>query len=291
MAGYVINDAIVKKVTEDFPLFEAMLIRGVMITTLLVFVVRSKKLSGPNAFDLKVIKNRSVALRITMEALGTIVYLVTLQNIPLSDMTTVMQLVPIIVTFIGARLLRESVSWVRVLAVAAGFIGMLIVIRPGTTAFSPWYLGGVLAVMIVVVREMATKDIDPSISTNMVALLTAGVITLMGVPLTLIQGWQTPKAINFVTLASAALFLALAYVASIAAVRHGDLSFTAPFRYTVLVFALILEVLIFDTWPDIYTVIGAVIVMSAGLATMRYGKTKKARRSRKTKKPQIPKGF
>lgn len=273
MAGYVINDAIIKKTTETLPLFEAVLIRGVMISALLVAVMALR--SEPMQWS--VIKDRNVATRVAMETLGTIVYLLTLQQIPLSGMTAVMQLVPIIVTFVAARLLREEVSAVRVASVIAGFIGMLFVIKPGTSGFSFWYLGGVCAVAIVVVRELATKDIDPKIPTNIVAFYTAVVITVMGGGFILFQDWQTPTAAQMMALATSAVFLALAYVASVAAVRHGDLSFTAPFRYTVLVFALILEVLIFNTWPDMFTVLGAIIVSAAGLMTMRYGKNESDR--------------
>lgn len=267
MAGYVINDAIIKKTTEVLPLFEAVFLRGVMISLLLVAVMAAR--SEPLQWN--VIKDRNVATRVAMETLGTVVYLITLQQIPLSGMTAVMQLVPIVVTFVAARLLREEVSVVRVAAVVAGFLGMLLVIKPGTSGFSFWYLGGVLAVAIVVVRELATKDIDPKIPTNIVAFYTAIVITVMGLVISLVQGWQMPTVSQFVALLASAAFLALAYVASVAAVRHGDLSFTAPFRYTVLVFALILEVVVFNTWPDIWTILGALIVSAAGVAAMRYG--------------------
>jgi drug/metabolite transporter (DMT)-like permease len=265
MFGYVVNDALIKWVAEDLPLFQSIFLRGCAIVVLLLAIVRARgaRLSR------NVITTRPLQLRVTMEAIGTVLYLLALTNVPLASLSAILQLVPIAVTFAAARLLREAVSPIRVVSVIAGFIGVLFIIRPGSDDFSPWFLGGLATVAIVIVRELATRDISSDIPGSVAALMTGIVITVMGLFISVFQGWETPSTIRILALVAAAGFLSLGYVGSINAVRSGDISFTAPFRYTILLFAIILQIVIFGDVPDTLTFVGAAIIAGAGLLSLR----------------------
>jgi len=154
-------------------------------------------------------------------------------------------------------------------SVVAGFVGVLFIIRPGSDDFSPWFLAGLATVAIIIVRELATRDISTDIPGSVAALMTGIVITAMGLAISLFQGWETPSAIRALALVAAAAFLSLGYVGSINAVRSGDISFTAPFRYTILLFAIILQIVIFGDVPDAMTFVGAGIIAAAGLFALR----------------------
>jgi drug/metabolite transporter (DMT)-like permease len=260
-AGYVINDAFIKIAAEDLPLFEAIFIRGIFIAVLLVAIARRRG-------QLKNVRkhlDRHVALRVTMEAIGTAFYLSALTRLPIAGLVAVLQIVPLLVTFIAARLLHEAVSWHRVLSVAIGFAGVLLVVRPGSSDFNPWFLAGLAVVTTIVIREIATKRISEELPTMVISICTALAIASMGLVGSAIEGWDRPSTDQMVQLGAAAAFLAVGYVGSVIAIRVGDLSFSAPFRYTVLVFALIIQIVVFQDVPDALTFVGTGIIAAAGL--------------------------
>lgn len=261
MFGYVVNDAFIKRAAEDLPLFQAIFLRGLVIVALLSLIVRVRG----NAVPLAAYLERPLLLRMTMETIGTVAYLITLTQVPIAGLTAVMQLLPIAVTFAAARLLHERVNKHRLIALALGLIGVLFVIQPGGDDFSPWFFGGILTVCLMVVRELATRNVSATISSPAIALGTAVVITTMGGVVSLFAGWESPDTAPLLLLAVGACFLSLGYVASVNAVRKGDISFTAPFRYSVLLFAIVLQIVVFGDIPDAFTFIGSAIVGAAGL--------------------------
>lgn len=262
--GYVVNDALIKWAAEGLPLFQAIFLRGLVIVTLLTILVRRTGAMVPRAQ----LASRPVAIRIVMEATSTVAYLLALTQLPLASLTAILQLVPIAVTFAAARLLRERVSPIRVGAVIAGFVGVLLIVQPGSDSFSPWFLGGLATVALIVVRELATRRIPDAIPGMTVALCTGVTITVMALCISAFDGWERPEPGRLAALAVAACFLSLGYVASIASVRVGDLSFTAMFRYSVLVFAIALQIIVFRDVPDVWTFVGAGIIAIAGLVAV-----------------------
>ena len=260
-AGYVVNDALIKIAAEDLPLFEAIFIRGMFVATLL-FVLAHRR---GQLTDIRRHLDRHVALRVTMEAIGTAFYLSALTRLPIAGLVAVIQIVPLIVTFIAARLLHEAVNLHRVLSVIIGFAGVLLVVRPGSDDFNPWFLAGLAVVVTIVVREIATKRISDELPTMVISICTALAIASMGLFGSVVEGWDSPTAAQTVQLSAAALFLAVGYVASVITIRVGDLSFSAPFRYTVLVFALIIQIAVFQDVPDALTFVGTGIIAAAGL--------------------------
>lgn len=261
MFGYVVNDAFIKRAAEDLPLFEAIFLRGLFVVTLLIVIVRVRGSAIPFASYLE----RPLVLRMVMEAGGTVVYLITLTKVPIAGLTAVMQLVPIAVTFAAARMLREQVSMHRMIAITMGFIGVLFVIQPGGDDFSPWFFGGLVAVVLIVARELATRQISAAVPGTAVALGTGVVITAMGGIVSVFTGWERPNWPTLALLAGGACFLSLGYISSVNSIRLGDVSFTAPFRYTVLVFAIALQIVVFNDVPDAMTFVGSAIVGAAGL--------------------------
>lgn len=261
MFGYVTNDAFIKRAAEDLPLFQSIFLRGLVVVVLLNVIVRARGAAVPFRNYLE----RPLLLRMSMEVAGTIIYLISLQHVPIAGMTAVLQLLPIAVTFAAARMLRERVSMHRVIALVMGFVGVLFVVQPGGDDFTPWFLGGLITVVVLVVREISTRQISASMPGSAVALGTGTVIATMGGIVTIFTGWERPNGLTLALLASGACFLSLGYVASIHSVRLGDLSFTATFRYTILIFAIALQIIVFGEIPDAMTFIGSAIVTVAGL--------------------------
>lgn len=263
--GYVVNDAFIKLATDDLTLFQAIFIRGLFTIGLLVVLLRQRgELSGALTH-----LDRPISLRVLMECVGTAFYLSALTRLPIAGLIAVLQVVPLLVTFVAARLLREAVSWHRVIAVVIGFVGVILIVRPGSDDFNPWFIAGLAVVITVVIREIATTNIGPTTPSMVVSLFTAIAITLMGLAGSLFQGWNSLGQQPVLLLLAGSAFLTLGYVASVNAVRVGDISFTAPFRYTVLVFAIILQVVVFQDVPDALTFIGTGIIAAAGIYAFR----------------------
>lgn len=261
MAGYVTNDAVIKLAAEDLPLFQAIFLRGCWVCVVLLLV----NLNQRSVTTLRRHFSKPIAVRLVCETLGTICYLSALTRLPLAGLTAVLQIVPLIVVFVAARLLREPVSAQRISAVLLGFFGVLLVVKPGAASFSGWYFLGFLTVGFIVIRELATRRIQDSVPTQVVALMTAISITTMGLVLSLFEGWGPLGARSLLLLLGAGVFLTVGYVASVATVRIGDLSFSAPFRYSVIVFSIILQIVVFGETPDALTFVGSAIVAVAGL--------------------------
>lgn len=261
MAGYVCNDALIKLAVDDLDLFQSIFIRGIFISLFLATIAR---LRG-ELVDVRQHIHRPVLLRMTMEMVATICYLLALTHVAIAPLTAVLQLVPLAVTLAAAWILKEAVGWRRYLSVTAGLVGVVLVVRPGTEDFSAWYLLGFAAVGLIIVRELATKRVPPSVPSLVLALATAIIITGMGGAVSIFRGWEPLTGRAVAQLISAAAFLAVGYVGSVVTIRTGEVSFTAPFRYTVLLFAIVLQLVVFGDTPDALTLVGSAIVALAGL--------------------------
>lgn len=261
MAGYVINDALIKLAADEVPLFQAILMRGICITTVLgIWMLKRGELAS-----LVAIVDRAVAGRVVTEMLATAVYLTALLQLPLAGLSAVIQITPLAVTFAAARLLGEPVSVHRVGAVIVGFFGVLLVVKPWSDNFSPWFILGLVAVGLITIRELTTKRIAPTIPSLAIAFSTAVSITAMGLVVTIVQGWRSPTQSSIGLLFGAAVFLTIGYLASVITVRVGDLSFSAPFRYSVLLFAIGLQIVVFGDIPDVLTFVGSGVIVAAGV--------------------------
>lgn len=261
MAGYVINDSFIKLAVDDLDLFQSIFIRGIGISVLLALIARVRgELVGVRRH-----LHRPVLIRVVAEMSATVCYLIALSHVPIAPLTAVLQLVPLGVTLAAAWVLKEAVGWRRYISVTAGFVGVVLVMRPGTDDFSAWYLLGFGAVFLNIARELATKRVRSSVPSLVLALATAISIATMGGVVSVFRGWEPLTGTAMAQLAAAASFLAIGYVASVVTIRTGEVSFTAPFRYTVLLFAIVLQLVVFGDAPDVLTLVGSAIVALAGL--------------------------
>jgi drug/metabolite transporter (DMT)-like permease len=153
--------------------------------------------------------------------------------------------------------------------IALGFIGVVAVVRPTPGDFSPWALLVVVAALFLVLREFATRRVDSMIPPLVVALLTAIAITSMMGLLSVFTGWGEITGAAVAALVVACGFLIIGYLCAIEAVRVGDLSVSAPFRYTAVVGAVVVGYVMFDETPDPLTWLGCVLIVSAGVASAR----------------------
>jgi len=267
MFGFTVNDLFVKLLGQSLPIFQIIALRGVIICVFMVaWGVALKRSSGKVLPPLPRQRWPIVSLRALMEVLATILFLLALVRIAFADVSAVMQSLPLAVTFGAAVFLREPVGWRRWSAILIGFIGVIIIIRPGMAGFQPAMLLVAASVLFAAARDLITRTLPGDVHNYWVTAATAVFVAVFGLAATtVLQQWQAINGQQLLLLFAASSFLIVAYQAIILAMRLGEVASVAPFRYTSLVWAMILGYAVFAEVPDKITVFGSVIVVGTGL--------------------------
>ncbi|MEM6438289.1 MAG: DMT family transporter [Pseudomonadota bacterium] len=264
MAGFAANDALMKAIAPEVGFYQTILLRGIGAT--LVMALLAWRLGAlrrlPPRGDWPWLGLRGVA-----EIGATLCYLTALVNLPLATVSAIAQTMPLMITVAGAVFLAERVGWRRWAAVGVGFGGVLLILRPGGEAFDPAMLWALSGVVCFTVRDLATRRLSGATHSALVTLATAFGVTVMGGVGALAHPWNAVEPIEMAGIAVTVGFILAGYYCGVVAMRSGDVGFVAPFRYSVLIWALLIGYLAFDERPDGPTWIGAGIVVAAGLYT------------------------
>ncbi|WP_395451129.1 DMT family transporter [Aminobacter sp. UC22_36] len=265
MAAFTFNDTLSKLAAQTINPGQLMLVRGLFATTLISLLAwQQGALKGYRNYW-----HPMVFLRLVGEVGGTVCFLAALPHLPLANISAVLQALPLAVTMGAALFLGEAVGWRRWLAIATGFGGVLIIVRPGFEGFNAFSLLALLSVAFCAVRDLATRKIPGHIPSLFVSTTTTVIITITGA-LTIVPfgGW-VPMTTNLVAfLAGAAVLVLFGYQFVIMAMREGEISFIAPFRYTALIWALSLSVFVFGDIPDLAMIMGAAVIVASGLYSL-----------------------
>ena len=262
MAGFTVNDAMVKLVAPDLNTGQIMFIRGAL-TTVLIFAV-AWRLGALR--PLRMLADRYLLLRTIGEIFASITYVSALKMLPLPNAAAILQALPLAVTMGAALFFAEPVGWRRWGAILAGLFGVIVIIRPGAEGFTMGSLLVVGSVVAAAIRDLSTRRINPEIPSLLISAVTALVITSVGATLIVpFGGWQPVSGFDIAALGLGALALFAGYQTVIMAMRVGDISFIAPFRYTGLIWSIILGALMLSEFPDVWMLVGSAIVISAGL--------------------------
>lgn len=212
----------------------------------------------------------SVTLRSLCDVVGSMLFVTSLSLIPLTTASAVIQATPLVVAMGAALFLGQSVGWRRWLAIAVGFVGVLIIIRPGMEGFTPATLLAVGGMLGLAIRDLITRALRVDLSGGQLALHTFALIVPAGAVVMWVTG-QTPvmpTAGQWGLLCLASLIAMGAYLALVAATRTGNAGIISSFRYSRMVFALIIGYLVFAEIPDAETLIGAAIIIASGIYTL-----------------------
>ena len=262
MAGFTMNDAITKAVSSEMNFGQIMLVRGVVAVTLIAALAWHQGAMRP----LRTLVMKPVALRVVGEIGGTISFMAAIVHLPLANTAAIFQVLPLAITFGAALMFGEPVGWRRWLAITAGFVGVLIVVRPGIEGFNQFSLLALTSVVFCAGRDLATRQIPAQIPSLFITLVTTVTITLTGAAILVpLGGWAPPSPRALGLLALAAVLLLIGYQCIIMALRSGDISAVAPFRYSALLWAMLLGYLVFGDVPDAMMATGATIIVLSGL--------------------------
>jgi S-adenosylmethionine uptake transporter len=265
MAAFTVNDAFFKLLGADLPFFQILFLRSLAATAILALLAAR---AGAFRMKLKARDRWLIGIRTLAEICAAYFFLTALVNMEIANVTAILQALPLTVTLGAALFLGEPVGWRRFLAIGIGFVGVYLIVRPGSDGFTIYSLYAITAVISVTIRDLAARRLSPEVPSLRVAAATAlGVLCFAGIGAAGTD-WQPMAGVHWAWLLGSVTMILGAYTLSVTAMRAGEIGFVAPFRYASLVVALILGLLVFGDWPDGLTLAGAGIVVATGLFTL-----------------------
>lgn len=265
MFAFTVNDTIMKAVTQSLPLYQTIALRGLIAIAGLALIAR---MMGQLRFDIPRADLRLITIRSLADVVATVLFLTALQHMPLANISAILQAMPLAVTLGAALWYKDAIGWRRMTAILIGFLGVVIIISPGREGFDGWSLMALASVLAIVVRDLTVRSLSRQVPSIMVALGAGVAVFLMGVIGAGFQGWQNPTAFQAGQILASGVMLTIGYLSSVMAMRVGDVGFVAPFRYSSLLWAILLGWLVFSNLPPLHALIGAVIVVSTGIYTL-----------------------
>ncbi|SFK65487.1 DMT family transporter [Shimia haliotis] len=265
MLGFSLEDMFIKSLSATLPTGQILMSLGLGSVGIFVLLAR---LQGHRIFTAAGWSPMMI-LRASCEAVGAMMFATALARVDISTVAAVFQTLPLVITMGAALFLGEQVGWRRWSAIATGFAGVLLIIRPGLDAFDPNTLLVLGSVFAIALRDLLTRRIDVAVSSYVVSL--QGFLSLIPAGALMVAmgstGYQSLQTPELSMLAGAILFGTTAYLGIVTAMRIGEASVVAPFRYSRLVFSMALGMLVFGEKPDLPTLAGAALIIASGLYT------------------------
>ena len=265
MACFAVEDTFIKLLSARLPATQILFsvgFGGALITLALAVTL------NVNLAD-KILLNKHVISRTIADLFGAFFFTSAMVLIPMSLLASILQATPLFVTLGAAILLGEKVGWRRWSAIFIGFLGIIIILQPGYGSFQLVSLLGLAAVLCLALRDVVTRDMATEIPTLTVtfyaclAMGSAGFIAypFFGTPI-------MPTTFDAILLVCAAIIGVTGYFLIVLATRKGDVSVIAPFRYSRLLFSLVLASLILGEMLTLPILLGGLLVVSSGIYTL-----------------------
>ncbi|UWR05907.1 MULTISPECIES: DMT family transporter [Ruegeria] len=265
MAAFTLEDMFIKHLSVTVPTGQVMIVLGLFCA--LVFAAMAIVTRKP-IFDSAAWQPLFV-IRACTEAVGALSFVTALSLVDLSTVAAVFQAMPLVVTMGAALFLREQVGWRRWSAIGVGFIGVLMIIRPGLDGFRPEALFVVASVIAIAARDLITRRLDARVASAVVALQAYAAVAIAGgvLMLTSAQPLAPLQMGQIGPYFGAVGFGVLGYLGIVTAMRVGEASALTPFRYTRLLFSILAGMWMFGERPDLMTMIGASLIIGSGMYT------------------------
>ncbi|HJZ30067.1 MAG TPA: DMT family transporter [Hyphomicrobiaceae bacterium] len=274
--AFVINDVMVKLTSAELPSGEIIFVRGALATVMLTIAVLLVGAGRP----LSLLIAPMMLVRLSSAAAATVFIVLCLRHLPLATVNTALQVTPLAVTAGAALIFRERVPLKRWAAALAGFVGVALIVRPDTGSFgigAPFVL---LTLVSTTIRDLTTRGLAQDIPSIFVAAGSAAVISLAGfavAPFEELWHWPSTRAWLWLTSAAASMFIATTFM--IIALRIGEVSVVAPFRYVPVPLSIVLGWWLWSDVPDAMAWLGIALILAAGLYVLhqeRPGRTRGA---------------
>lgn len=269
MAGFAVEDMFLKAAATQMPLGQVLLVFGLVgsATFALLAARKGERVLHPAALS------RPLLIRSGFEVTGRLFYSLAIALTPLSVASAILQATPLVVVAGAALLFGEKVGWRRWTAILVGFAGVLVILRPGMDGFSILSLVTVLGMIGFAGRDLATRAAPAVLSNLQLGIYGLAMLAVAGAILLAVSGGAVwPDAAGAGLVLGTTVFGVAAYFSLTVAMRTGEVSAVTPFRYTRLVFAMILGIAVFGERPDAATLLGSALVVGSGLYALTRGR-------------------
>lgn len=254
-------DLCAKALLANYPLEQFVFLRS--LAGLMIFLLLAKQFGGLRS--LATVRWKWHVLRTVLASGAMFGFFFGLSRMPLVNALTLGFTAPLLVTALAVPFLGEHVGWRRWLAVAVGFGGVLIILRPGAGIFSPASIAVLIAAfcyacLAITARHLGKTESSFALSVYVIAgpMLISGVLSIDG-------GWVAPDVVGWVLFLLAGSCSVVAWIGIIGGYRRASPTILAPFEYTALIGAALAGYLIWDEVPDRWVVIGAIVIIASGL--------------------------
>ncbi len=263
MLTFAGNDMFVKLARETLPPQHIIFYRGIVVIAFLLVLLRAtNQFSGLS----RALEPR-LLVRALLETVVAWAFISALGHMTIGDITALFMVVPLLITAGAAILLKEQVGWRRWSAVLVGFVGTLLIIKPTAESMNIWVFVALISVFGASIRDLMTRGVDPAISSLVVSFTTALFVFLASIGMSLATPgpFLVPSWTVLAYLAAAGVLVAIGNYYVVVAFRGGDVSVISPFRYSVILWALLAGYFVWGDIPDLWGALGTVLIVLAGL--------------------------
>ena len=274
MAAFAIEDTLLKTASGTMPIGQILIWFGLGGALLFAGLTR---MDGQPLYSSAVV-SRPMLVRVVFEIAGRLFYVLALAVIPLSTATVILQATPLVVVAGAAIVFGESVGWRRWGAVLLGMIGVLVIVQPGTEAFSLLSLLAILGMIGFAGRDLASRAAPRSLATPVLGLYGFLAVVVAGALYSLWQDapFVVPGGEAALSLVAAVPVGVCAYALLMRAMRTGDVSAVTPLRYTRLIFGIVLGIVLFGERLSPPMIYGSALIILSGLFIIWRGKRAEA---------------
>lgn len=254
------NDAVIKWLTGGYPVGQILFLRGIFVLVPIAFFVwRAGGISTLRTRDYK-----GHAIRAALVLLGTFLFVSGLRYLPLAEAISIAFAGPLFITALAPPLLGERVGWRRWMAVLAGFVGVLIIFKPGGAVFQWAALFTLGASLTGAFRDLLTRRMSAG-ETSEALLFYTSLGVMLGALASAPFGWKPVALADWGWFALNGLLIGGAHFLMIETFRYAEAALVAPFKYSTVLWATVFGYMIFGDVPETTTLIGGAVVVSAGI--------------------------
>lgn len=269
MVCFVLNDTLVKFVSDDLPASQLIFLRGVVaVLGLLLLVYATDRRQFSRAGLLHMV-DKWVVLRSMLDGVASLVYLSALFHMPLGNATAINMSTPLLIALLSGLLMGVHVSARNWLIIGLGFVGVLMVVQPQADGFNAWAWVALAGTVLHALRDLSVRFIAPEVPSMVITVGTALAATVLSGVWSVFTPWQAVSATHWGMMAAAAVFLSCGYFFLIKATRMADMSVVAPFRYIGLLTAVLAGYVIWGDMPNPLAWCGMLLLVGAGILMLR----------------------
>jgi len=265
MGAFVLNDAFVRLAGDTLPLGQILFFRGLITTFVLVIAAWY---AGIFRIEVSQEDKLKVVVRSIVEGLTAYFFLTAVLHMPFANVTAILQILPMTVTLAAAVLFKETVGRFRTTLILIGFVGVLLIIKPSVNGFNVYSFYALIAVFLITLRDLITRKLSTEVHTLLPTVSASFGVLLFSIILMFNTPFQSLDIQNSFFILMAAFFIIFGYYTAVLVMRSGEISFISPFRYSAILFALIIGFVFFAEVPDKQAFLGMLIIATSGIVLL-----------------------